>query len=69
MTSHLSEEKKEELMDIHNRDWKILYITPEKITQTNFLNQLRLIHQKHKFGLIAIDEAHCKKKIQKNIKK
>lgn len=43
------------LQQVHNREIKILYVTPERLTNEWFINSLR----KLKISLIAIDEAHC----------
>jgi superfamily II DNA helicase RecQ len=46
--------------------YKILYVTPEKMTQDAFLDQLARLHsstssssRNNKICLIAVDEAHC----------
>jgi DEAD/DEAH box helicase len=43
--------------------FNILYVTPEKMTQGNFLDQLGRLHSspsaRRKICLIAVDEAHC----------
>jgi hypothetical protein len=43
--------------------FNILYVTPEKMTQVNFLDELGRLHSspstRRKICLIAVDEAHC----------
>lgn len=43
------------LQQVYNHEVKILYVTPERLTNEWFINSLR----KLKISLIAIDEAHC----------
>lgn len=52
-----SEENKNNLTDILTGKIKILYITPEKLTSSWFLNFLQ--YRVKNISLFAIDEAHC----------
>lgn len=43
-----------------NSDLKILYLTPEKVSQSNYTqDRLRRLHQQGRLARVAIDEAHC----------
>lgn len=54
--SGLSAEARERLLDIaHNRDLRLLYISPEKLASESFAETLADLSP----TLIAVDEAHC----------
>ena len=43
-----------------NGQYKLVYVTPEKLLSNGFLDSLKSMHQsKKKISLIAIDESHC----------
>src|ERR1041385_6612960 len=49
------DESKSRLRGLHNDSFKLLYVAPERLMLSGFLEDLR----KWKPSLIAIDEAHC----------
>ena len=54
-SSLTSEEAKNVLMQLHNDELDLLYIAPERLISTSFLERL----QECPLALFAIDEAHC----------
>ena len=41
-------------------EYKIIYVTPEKVTQSKkLLNRLEIAYNNDKFDRIVVDEAHC----------
>ena len=43
-----------------NGDYRLVYLTPEKLVSGGFLESLARVHQtKKKISLIAVDESHC----------
>jgi ATP-dependent DNA helicase RecQ len=48
-------ESRERLRGLHNHQFRLLYVAPERLMLSGFLGDL----QKWKVGLIAVDEAHC----------
>ena len=42
-----------------NADVKFLYVSPERLKTELFVERLKIIHQKRKVSLLAVDEAHC----------
>jgi len=48
-------ESRERLRGLHNGEFRLLYVAPERLMLSGFLGDL----QKWKVGLIAVDEAHC----------
>ncbi len=48
-------ESRERLRGLHNGEFRLLYVAPERLMLSGFLSDL----QKWKVGLIAVDEAHC----------
>ncbi|HUS35903.1 MAG TPA: DNA helicase RecQ [Verrucomicrobiae bacterium] len=54
-SSLAAEESKKRLRGLHNNAFKLLYVAPERLMLSGFLEDL----QKWKPTLIAIDEAHC----------
>ncbi|MDB6131438.1 MAG: ATP-dependent helicase RecQ [Verrucomicrobiales bacterium] len=50
-----SDESKTRLRGLFNGDYKMLYIAPERVLMSGFLEML----SGWKIGLVAIDEAHC----------
>ena len=50
-----AEESKKRLRGLHNNSFKLLYVAPERLMLSGFLDDLR----KWNPTLIAIDEAHC----------
>ena len=45
--------------EILNKDYLVIYITPETITSDGTLSLLKELEAKHGLSVIAIDEAHC----------
>lgn len=39
--------------------YRLVYVTPEKITGGGFLSQLQSMHAANRLALLAVDEAHC----------
>jgi ATP-dependent DNA helicase RecQ len=37
----------------------ILYVAPERLLTSGFINMLEQLQQQHAIALFAIDEAHC----------
>ncbi|AWN73766.1 DNA helicase RecQ [Legionella anisa] len=54
-SSLTSEEAKNVLMQLHHNELDLLYIAPERLISTSFLERLKECH----IALFAIDEAHC----------
>ena len=54
-SSLTQDESRKRLRGLHNGEFKLLYIAPERLMLSGFLTDL----QKWKVQLIAIDEAHC----------
>ncbi|WP_392537633.1 DNA helicase RecQ [Legionella sp. 227] len=54
-SSLTSEEAKNVLMQLHRDELDLLYIAPERLISTSFLERLQECH----IALFAIDEAHC----------
>lgn len=54
-SSLTSEEAKNVLMQLHHDKLDLLYIAPERLISTSFLDRLKECH----IALFAIDEAHC----------
>ncbi|WP_454780651.1 DNA helicase RecQ [Legionella sp. WA2022007384] len=54
-SSLTSEEAKNVLMQLHQDELDLLYIAPERLISTSFLERLNECH----IALFAIDEAHC----------
>lgn len=50
-----AEESRSRLRGLHNGEYKLLYVAPERLTLPGFLEEVR----RWKVGLFAIDEAHC----------
>jgi ATP-dependent DNA helicase RecQ len=50
-----AEESKKRLRGLHNNSFRLLYVAPERLMLSGFLDDLK----KWKPSLIAIDEAHC----------
>ncbi|MBI2786793.1 MAG: DNA helicase RecQ [Legionella longbeachae] len=50
-----SEEAKNVLMQLHHDELDLLYIAPERLISTSFIERLKECH----ISLFAIDEAHC----------
>jgi ATP-dependent DNA helicase RecQ len=48
-------ESRERLRGLHNGQYRLLYVAPERLMLSGFLGDL----QKWKLNLIAVDEAHC----------
>ena len=48
-------EVRETMEEVVNGQYRLLYIAPERLESTSFLNQLKRV----KVPLIAVDEAHC----------
>ncbi len=48
-------ESRERLRGLHNHRFSLLYVAPERLMLSGFLNDL----QKWRVSLIAVDEAHC----------
>jgi ATP-dependent DNA helicase RecQ len=48
-------EGRERLRGLHNGEYRMLYVAPERLMLSGFLSDL----QRWKVGLIAVDEAHC----------
>jgi ATP-dependent DNA helicase RecQ len=48
-------ESRERLRGLHNGQYRLLYVAPERLMLSGFLSDL----QKWKLNLIAVDEAHC----------
>jgi ATP-dependent DNA helicase RecQ len=49
------DESRQRLRGLHNREFRLLYVAPERLTLSGFLSDL----QKWNVSLIAVDEAHC----------
>ena len=54
-SSLTQEESRKRLRGLHNGEFKLLYVAPERLMLSGFLSDL----QKWNVQLIAIDEAHC----------
>jgi ATP-dependent DNA helicase RecQ len=54
-SSLASEESRVRLRGLHNGDYRLLYVAPERLMLSGFLADL----QKWNLNLIAVDEAHC----------
>jgi ATP-dependent DNA helicase RecQ len=54
-SSLTSEERAKRYQDLENRQYKIIYVTPERFKKPEFLKAL----SKNKVSLMAVDEAHC----------
>lgn len=48
-------ESRERLRGLHNNQYRLLYVAPERLMLSGFLSDL----QRWNVGLIAVDEAHC----------
>ena len=56
LNSSLSpDESRERIRGLHNGEYRLLYVAPERLMLSGFLNDL----QRWKPNLIAVDEAHC----------
>eukprot|EP00854_Cymbomonas_tetramitiformis_P030005 gene30005-37456_t len=40
-------------------DYRLIYVTPEKLTSGTFLDRLATLHARQGLALLAVDEAHC----------
>jgi ATP-dependent DNA helicase RecQ len=54
-SSLAAEESRKRLRGLHNGEFKLLYVAPERLMLSGFLSDL----QKWNVQLIAVDEAHC----------
>ena len=54
-SSLAAEESRKRLRGLHNSEYRLLYVAPERLMLSGFLSDL----QKWNVQLIAIDEAHC----------
>ena len=54
-SSLAAEESRKRLRGLHNSEFKLLYVAPERLMLSGFLSDL----QKWNVQLIAVDEAHC----------
>src|SRR5690242_21424308 len=54
-SSLAAEESRKRLRGLHNGEFRLLYVAPERLMLSGFLSDL----QKWNIRLIAVDEAHC----------
>ncbi|KAK1228067.1 hypothetical protein PQX77_008892, partial [Marasmius sp. AFHP31] len=62
LTSETPQYERQEIMqDLRSEDpeYRLLYVTPEKMGTGDFLKQLRIVYNNQRLNRLVIDEAHC----------